>query len=119
MEDSPCAAPVLRRRSSWGEFVLRAYWLDTPQAEAFSRFIGITIERREPLSLGLWRTIEALPLSRREKQVCLLLARGHDTANAARAMGVSEHTAVSHRRNLYNKLGVANRLMLIERLRRD
>ena len=78
--------------------------------------VGVTIERREPRSLGLWRKIEALPLSQREKQACLLLARGHDTVNVARTMGISEHTAISHRRNLYNKLGIENRLALIERL---
>jgi DNA-binding CsgD family transcriptional regulator len=113
----PGAPPVLRRNNAWGEFVLRAYWLDASHADEPSPLIGVTIERREPRSLGLWRRVETLPLSQREKQVCMLLARGHDAANVARAMGVSEHTVISHRRNLYNKLGVENRLGLIERLR--
>jgi DNA-binding CsgD family transcriptional regulator len=109
--------PVVRRNNAWGEFVLRAYWLDASRSEESSRFIGVTIERREPRSLSLWRKVEALPLSQREKQVCLMLARGHDAANVARAMGVSEHTVISHRRSLYSKLGVENRLALIGRLR--
>ena len=113
----PAAPPVLRRTNAWGEFVLRAYWLDAPRGEDPSRLVGMTIERREPRRLALWRRVEALPLSAREKEVCLLLARGHDAANAARAIGVREHTIVSHRRSLYNKLGVDNRLALIDRLR--
>ena len=113
----PAAPPVLRRANAWGEFVLRAYWLDGPRGEEPRHFVGVTIERREPRSLGLLRRVEALPLSRREKEVCLLLARGHDAADAASAMGVAEHTVVSHRRSLYAKLGVENRWALLERLR--
>jgi DNA-binding CsgD family transcriptional regulator len=114
----PAAPPVLRRTNAWGEFVMRAYWLDAPVGQAEpANLVGVTIERREPRRLALWRRVEALPLSGREKQVCLLLARGHDAANAARAIGVGEQTLVSHRRSLYNKLGVDNRLALIDRLR--
>jgi DNA-binding CsgD family transcriptional regulator len=113
----PLVPPVLRRSNAWGEFVLRAYWLDASRDDDSSSIIGLTIERREPQSLALLRKIEVLPLSGREKQVCLLLARGHDTANIARAMGVSEHTVISHRRNLYTKLSVESRIKLMERLR--
>ncbi len=113
----PAAPPVVRRTNAWGEFVLRAYWLDAPRGAEPSHLVGVTIERREPRRLALWRRVEALPLSGREKEVCLLLARGHDAAKAARAIGVGEHTLVSHRRSLYTKLGVDNRLALIDRLR--
>jgi DNA-binding CsgD family transcriptional regulator len=115
----PAAPPVLRRTNAWGEFVLRAYWLDAPRGEEPSRLVGIMIERREPRSLGLLRRVEALPLSRREKELCLLLAHGHDAGNAASALGVTEHTVISHRRSIYNKLGVENRWALIERLRAE
>lgn len=111
------APPVVRRRNAWGEFVLRAYWLDAPRGAGPSHLVGVTIERRAPRRLALWRRVETLPLSRREKEVCLLLARGHDAANAARAIGIGEHTLVSHRRSLYSKLGVDSRLALIDRLR--
>ncbi|MGH7063005.1 MAG: response regulator transcription factor, partial [Stellaceae bacterium] len=113
----PAAPPVVRRTNAWGEFVLRAYWLDARGTGELSQLVGVTIERREPRRLALWRRVEALPLSGREKEVCLLLARGHDAANAARAIGVGEHTLVSHRRSLYTKLGIDNRLALIDRLR--
>jgi DNA-binding CsgD family transcriptional regulator len=108
--------PVLRRNNAWGEFVLRAYPLEAKPDEVSKGIVGLTIERREPRSLALWRKVEGLPLSRREKQVSILLARGQDTTNIAQALGIREHTVISHRRNLYNKLGVDNRLALIERL---
>ncbi len=111
----PAAPPLLRRRNAWGEFVLRGYWFGAHGGDV-SPFVGITIERREPRVLALQRRIESLPLSDREKQFCLLVVRGHDTADAARAMGISEHTAIAHRRSIYAKLGVSNLAALFERL---
>jgi DNA-binding CsgD family transcriptional regulator len=96
---------------------LRAYWLSPPCPEQAAPFVAITVERREPRSLALLKKIEVLNLSDREKQLCLLLARGYDTANAAIAMGVRDHTVITHRRNLYNKLGIAGRIALLDRLR--
>lgn len=112
----PSGPPVLRRRNAWGEFILRAYWLDASSYEVPERYIGITLDRYEPRSLALLRKVEALPLTDREKELCLLLARGQSAANAARAMGVAESTVITHRRHLYDKLGVGSRSALTDRL---
>jgi DNA-binding CsgD family transcriptional regulator len=109
------APPVLQRRNAWGEFVLRAYRLGPADGNRTDPFVGVTIERREPRALRLLKKIEALPLTQREKELCHLLASGRDTKDMARSMGVSEHTIVAHRRNLYGKLGVDSRVALIER----
>lgn len=66
--------PVLRLRNPWGEFVLRAYWLEPTDGAEQTRYIGITIARRVPRALALRRRVEDLPLTGREKQLCLLLA---------------------------------------------
>jgi DNA-binding CsgD family transcriptional regulator len=113
----PRQPPIVRKRNAWGEFVLRAYFLDTMDSRESSRFIGMTIERREPAPVGLLRRIEGLPISDREKQLCLLLGQGHDMGSAAREMGVTENTLVTHRRRLYGKLSVSSRMELVERLR--
>jgi DNA-binding CsgD family transcriptional regulator len=112
----PLAPPVLHHRNGWGEFVLRAHWLEAAQPDEESRFIGIVVERHEPRSLGMFRKIEALDLTDREKQLALLFARGQDIPQAARTMGISEHTTISHRRSLYGKLAVDSRLALVQRL---
>ena len=112
----PRAPPVLRRRNGWGEFVLRAYSLYPTDLEAMPGLIGIIVERREALSLNLLRKIELLDLTAREKELSLLLARGHDTADAVQAMGVSKNTVITHRRSLYHKLSVESRSALIGRL---
>ena len=86
--------PVCRRRNAWGEFVLRAYWLEPTDGTAASRFIAITIVQREPKHLRLLRQIERLPLTGREKQLCLLLTRDQARADIADTMGVSEATVI-------------------------
>ena len=106
--------PVLRRRNAWGEFELRAYWLDARYPEEPSRLVCITIERREPFTLQLWRAVESLDLSGREKQLCMLLVQGLTTLDAARVMGVGESTVITHRRHLYAKVAVRNRGELID-----
>jgi DNA-binding CsgD family transcriptional regulator len=108
--------PVSRLRSPWGEIVLRAYWLGPTDGIEQTRHIGITIERRVPPLLALHRRLENLPLTAREKQVCLLLARDLSGRQLAEVMGVAPSTAITHQRNLYAKLGVTSRIGLLSAL---
>jgi DNA-binding CsgD family transcriptional regulator len=101
--------PVLRLRTPWGEFVLRAYWFGPTDGTEQTRQIGITIERRVPRALALLRRVEELPLTNREKQLCLLLARDISGRDLADAMRVAGTTVVTHRSSIYAKLGVHNR----------
>ena len=108
--------PVLRRRNAWGEFVLRAYWLGPTDGETPTPHIGISIERRVPRALALWRCVEALPLTAREKQYCLLAARDPARDDIADAMGLSANTVTTFRRSVYAKLGVHSRAGLMATL---
>jgi DNA-binding CsgD family transcriptional regulator len=115
---TPSAAPVRQIRNAWGAFTFRAYWLDGAAAGTHGPpLIGVTVERLEPLALKLWRRAEELPLSGREIEVCLPLALGHSRGEIAERLGVSEHTAITHCRNLFEKLGVHSRGELVEKLR--
>lgn len=57
----------------------------------------------------LARDTEVEPLSDRETAVLELLAEGRSNADIAKALRMSENTVKFHLRNLYSKLGVANR----------
>jgi HD-GYP domain-containing protein (c-di-GMP phosphodiesterase class II) len=48
-------------------------------------------------------------LTEREAQVVAMLARGHQTKQVARALGISVKTADRHIQNAYRKLGVSSR----------
>jgi DNA-binding CsgD family transcriptional regulator len=108
--------PVLRLRNQWGEFVLRAYWLGPTDGDEQTREIGVTIERRVPRALALRWRVENLPLTGREKQLCLLLAHDRSRQDLADAMGVSTGTVITHQSSLYAKLGVHSRAGLLAAL---
>ena len=108
--------PVLRLPNPWGEFVLRAYWLGPTDGAEQTRHIGITIERRVPRALVLRQRVENLPLTGREKQLCLLLAHARSRRDLADAMGVSTGTVITHQSSLYAKLGVHSRAELLAAL---
>ena len=57
----------------------------------------------------LTRAPEAEALSQRETAVLELLAEGRTNADIAKALRMSQNTVKFHLRNLYSKLGVANR----------
>jgi DNA-binding CsgD family transcriptional regulator len=108
--------PVLRLRTPWGEFVLRAYWFGRTGGTEQTRHIGVTIERRVPRALALCRRVEDLPLTGREKQLCLFLAHDKSRQDLADAMGVSTGTVITHQSSIYAKLGVHNRAELLAAL---
>ncbi len=115
-EDRPLPAPpVWRHLNAWGEFIFHLHCMEheTPTA---AHLVGVSITRREPLRLKLLRRINELPLSHRESQLCHGLAAGHSRARLADDMGITEHTVITHCRNLYAKLDVHTRAELTEKL---
>lgn len=109
--------PVLTLRNPWGEFVLRAYWFGPGDGIEQTRHVGITVERRAPRSLALLRRIEALNLTMREKQICLLLVRDQmQQGDLGDTMGVAASTVVTHQRCIHAKLGVHSRAGLVAAL---
>jgi two-component system nitrate/nitrite response regulator NarL len=64
-------------------------------------------------------TQEVCGLTRREKEVLEALIEGLSTREIARRDHVSFHTAVSHLRNIYNKLGVHKRSAAVTKALRE
>lgn len=106
------APPVWHHRNVWGGFTFRAYWLKAPDAGGASPLLGVTVRRLEPLPLRFSRRMDDLPLSAKEGETCLLLVSGYSRPAIAERLGVSQHTAVAHCRNIYAKLNVRNRAEL-------
>lgn len=106
--------PAFHHRNVWGGFAFTAHWLQGVNNAA--GLIGIVVTYREPLLVGIMRGIESLPLTRRQSQVCRLLANGSSYAEIATELGISKHTAIAHARWIYDKLDVHNRSELINRL---
>ena len=106
--------PVFRQRNAWGEFLLSGYPLSVHAQP--DGLIGIVIERYEPLPLKLMRNMRALPLTARQREVCLLLSYGYTHNMIGPRMHVSKHTATDYVRKIYDKLDVGNHGELMKRL---
>ena len=113
-DDPTTAAPTFHHRNVWGGFQFRAHWLNGSDPD--SGLIGITVNHKEPLTVRLIRRVGELPLTRRQAQACLLMARGVSYDKIAEQLGISKHTAIAHGRGIYNKLDVHNRAELVSEL---
>ncbi|HME25930.1 MAG TPA: helix-turn-helix transcriptional regulator [Acetobacteraceae bacterium] len=100
--------PTTSLQSPWGLFTLRAYWLESLQPQE-NGLVGITIERREPMSLRLLRSMRVSGLTGRQRELCLLLFDGLSIPAAAKRLRISKHTVVDHLKKIYLKLDVHNR----------
>jgi DNA-binding NarL/FixJ family response regulator len=58
------------------------------------------------------KTRERSPLSTREREIVQLVAQGHKNKEMAEKMFISEQTVKNHMHNIFDKLGVADRLEL-------
>jgi len=112
--DADASAPVYHHRNVWGGFRFRAEWLDGN--DPASGLIAITVTHQEPLPITLTRNIGRLPLSRRQAEVCMLMASGHSHDSIGERLGISSHTAKQHGRWIYDKLDVHNRTELVSKI---
>ena len=81
-----------------------------------SQSVGIHITQRIPRAVQLLPALRALQLPQRQYELAYWLARGLPEAQIAERMGISANTATYHRRQIYMRLGVQNRLELQARL---
>ncbi len=113
-DDATASAPTYHHQNVWGGFQFRAHWLD--RSDPNSGLIGIAVNHKEPIAVRLIRRVGELPLTGRQAQACLLMAKGASYDRIADQLGISKHTAIAHARSIYNKLDVHNRAELVSRL---
>jgi DNA-binding NarL/FixJ family response regulator len=85
-------------------------WLDSHTTAAVIRQFASGEELRLPPTNG--RTRERLPLSQREREIVTLVAQGFKNKEMAEKMFISEQTVKNHLHNIFDKLGVSDRLEL-------
>jgi len=111
--DAPVASWC--HQNAWGRFVFRAYPLQTGEQSA-NPLTGITVERQEPLPLRMMRTMQALALSPKQKEICLLLSYGYSHATISKRLNITQHTVTDHVQKIYAKLKVNTRETLLSKL---
>jgi len=84
------------------------YWIDHESISDLIHALGwMTHSQRASGARG------DFGLTVREKQVMALVVGGYTNIDLARELGISEHTVKHHVTNIFDKLGVSNRLELV------
>ena len=85
-------------------------WLDSHTTAAVMRQFSTGLEGSGSGPAGKGR--ERSPLSTREREIVALVAQGYKNKEMAEKMFISEQTVKNHLHNIFDKLGVSDRLEL-------
>jgi len=85
-------------------------WLDSHTTAAVMRQFSTGLEGSGSGNSGKGR--ERSPLSTREREIVALVAQGYKNKEMAEKMFISEQTVKNHLHNIFDKLGVSDRLEL-------
>ena len=85
-------------------------WLDSHTTAAVMRQFASPGSEHGPVTGGKSR--ERSPLSTREREIVALVAQGYKNKEMAEKMFISEQTVKNHLHNIFDKLGVSDRLEL-------
>jgi DNA-binding NarL/FixJ family response regulator len=84
-------------------------WLDSHTTAAVMRQFASPAELA---AAGAAKGRERSPLSQREREIVALVAQGYKNKEMAEKMFISEQTVKNHLHNIFDKLGVSDRLEL-------
>jgi two-component system, NarL family, nitrate/nitrite response regulator NarL len=88
-------------------------WLDSHTTAAVIRQFVAAEEPPAPMPVApMSRERERSPLSQREREIVALVAQGFKNKEMAEKMFISEQTVKNHLHNIFDKLGVSDRLEL-------
>jgi len=87
-------------------------WLDSHTTAAVIRQFVSADEMPPPPQSAAPRERERSPLSQREREIVALVAQGFKNKEMAEKMFISEQTVKNHLHNIFDKLGVSDRLEL-------
>lgn len=85
-------------------------WLDSQTTAAVMRQFASPASESYPVQGG--RVRARSPLSAREREIVALVAQGYKNKEMAEKMFISEQTVKNHLHNIFDKLGVSDRLEL-------
>jgi two-component system, NarL family, nitrate/nitrite response regulator NarL len=87
-------------------------WLDTHTTAAVMRQFAMQSSGATATPSYTKQTRERSPLSNREREIVVFVAQGYKNKEIADKMFISEQTVKNHLHNIFDKLGVSDRLEL-------
>jgi DNA-binding NarL/FixJ family response regulator len=87
-------------------------WLDSNTTAAVIRQFANPADFAAPSQHGNGKPRERAQLSQREREIIVLIAQGYKNKEIAEKMFITEQTVKNHLHNVFDKLGVSDRLEL-------
>lgn len=90
-------------------------WLDSHTTAAVMKQFASNVEPALPVTgipVPTTKARERSPLSQREREIVALVSQGYKNKEMAEKMFISEQTVKNHLHNIFDKLGVSDRLEL-------
>ncbi len=87
-------------------------WLDSNTTAAVIRQFASPVETQPASTNGAKNIRERAQLSQREREIIVLIAQGYKNKEIAEKMFITEQTVKNHLHNVFDKLGVSDRLEL-------
>lgn len=108
------SSPKMRVRGRSGRWLTLYGSLSEP-APGHSSEMVIVVEPTKPEEVA-WLNVATYGLSTREEEVVKLVVRGLSNHQIAQALYISENTVQRHLSNIFEKVGVRSRRVLLKRL---
>jgi DNA-binding NarL/FixJ family response regulator len=87
-------------------------WLDSNTTAAVIRQFASPVDSATPHASAGAKPRERAQLSQREREIIVLIAQGYKNKEIAEKMFITEQTVKNHLHNVFDKLGVSDRLEL-------
>lgn len=103
-------------KNQWGQFKFAAYPLTAHGVEDPRGLFVIQIEHLAPLKIVLLNNIDRFNLSSRQTQICLNIGLGKSYSEIAKSIGIKESTLITHKKEIFRKVGVSQRHELADKI---
>ena len=103
-------------KNQWGKFKFSMYPLKANSGDGSNCLYMLQIEHFKPLHIMLFDRVSQYELTNRQSQICMNIGLGKSYSNIAVNLGIMESTVISHKKEIFRKLGVFDRHELSEKV---
>ena len=100
--------------NKWGKFCVMAYLMYPTSAANGKQLINFKIEHFLPPQLLLLERLDDYKLTQRQKEICIQIGLNHSYEDIATRLGIAKSTVISHKKDVFNRLGINNRNELVD-----
>ena len=108
--------PLLTYANKWGKFRITAYFMEPVASSQINSYINFQLDHYKPSKVLLLESVESQKLTARQKDVCLNIGLNMQYWEIAEKLGIAKSTVVTHKKEIFDRLGIKSRNQLLNRL---